>query len=112
MELFTIHCVPSIDRGGVIRADLLDLRQHGLIGFAALLLIFCTVFIRMDAGDGFALLLFQKVLFSCIDFTNFGNIVFHNLIKSVFIIHEINPFFFMCSFLCIFGVIDGSLQLS
>ena len=96
----------------MVCSDLLDLRQRGPVGFAALLLIFCTAFVRMDAGDGFALLLFPKVLFSCIDFTNFGNIVFHNLIKSVFKIHEIASFLFMCSFLCIFGVIDGSLQLS
>ena len=49
MKLYTIHCVPSINCGGVIRADLLDLRQHGLIGFAALLLIFSAAFVRMDS---------------------------------------------------------------
>ena len=89
MELFSIHRVPGIHCGGMVCSDLPDLRQHGPAGLTALLLIFCTAFVRMDPRDGFALLLFPKVLFGCINLTNFGNIVFHSLIKSVFIIHEL-----------------------
>ena len=61
MELCTIHCVPSINCGGVVCSDLPDLRQHGPVGLTALLLIFCTAFVRMDAGDGFALLYLPKL---------------------------------------------------
>lgn len=61
MELFSIHCVPSIHCGGVVCSDLPDLQQHGPVGLTALLLRFCTAFVRMDAGDGFALLYLPKL---------------------------------------------------
>ena len=61
MELFSIHRVPGIHCGGVVCSDLLDLRQHGPVGLAALLLRFCTAFVRMDPRDGFALLYLPKL---------------------------------------------------
>ena len=61
MKLCTIHCVPSIHCGGAVCSDLLDLRQRGPVGLTALLLIFCTAFVRMDAGDGFALFYLPKL---------------------------------------------------